>query len=64
MTRKPKRRNPYAALVRRLGHRIKPSKKIYTRKGRSKHRPFGVLGRTSGCFVGSCRTARPFGVGA
>lgn len=42
MVRKPKRRNPYAAVVRRLGHKIKPSKKIYTRKGRSKHRPFVV----------------------
>ena len=53
MARKLKRRNPYAAAVRRLGHKIKPSKKIYTRKGRSKYRPLGILGCSFGRRAGS-----------
>ena len=39
--RKP--RSPLAALLRRMGHKVKPSKKRYSRKGRSQDRPFDVL---------------------
>ena len=42
--RQPPRRNAYAAAVRRMGQRIKPSNKIYSRKGRSVDRPESVLG--------------------
>lgn len=31
---KPSGRNPYVVATRRLGHRVKPSVKRYTRKGR------------------------------
>jgi|GEM_PF-1923894 len=37
-----KPRNPYAVELRRLGRKVKPSKKAYTRKGRSKDRPFAI----------------------
>jgi hypothetical protein len=43
--KRPKPRSPYAVELRRLGHKVKPSKKAYTRKGRSKDRPFDVSGR-------------------
>ena len=39
--RKP--RSPFAALLRRMGHKVKPSKKRYSRKGRSQDRPFDVF---------------------
>ena len=42
--RKP--RNPYALALRRLGHKVKPNKKRYTRKGRSQDRPFGLWAAT------------------
>ena len=40
----PSRRNPIAKALPRLGHRVKPSAKTYTRKGRSasRDRPFLV----------------------
>jgi len=31
---KPSGRNPYVVATRRLGHRVKPSVRRYTRKGR------------------------------
>lgn len=41
--RKPvNRRNPYALSLRRLGQKVVPNKKAYTRKGRSKDRPFAI----------------------
>jgi hypothetical protein len=39
-----KPRSPYAVELRRLGQKVKPSKKRYTRKGRSQNRPFDVWG--------------------
>lgn len=41
--RKPvKRRNPHAVALRRLGQKVIPNKKAYSRKGRSKDRPFAI----------------------
>ncbi|NBC31598.1 MAG: hypothetical protein GVY13_02875 [Alphaproteobacteria bacterium] len=41
--RKPvKRRNPHAVALRRLGQKVIPNKKAYSRKGRSKDRPFAT----------------------
>lgn len=34
---KPVGRNPYVAATRGLGHRVKPSAKAYSRKGRTPH---------------------------
>ena len=43
--RQPRRpRNPFAVPLRRRGHGVEPNKKAYTRKGRSKDRPFDVSG--------------------
>ena len=42
--RKP--RNPYAVALRRLGHKVKPNKKHYSRKGRSHDRPFDLWSAT------------------
>ena len=44
----PGRRNPIAKVLPRLGHRVKPNAKTYTRKGRSAQcdRPFLVWGWT------------------
>jgi hypothetical protein len=39
-----KPRSPYAVELRRLGQKVKPNKKRYTRKGRSQNRPFDVWG--------------------
>lgn len=43
MRKSRKVRSPYAVVLRRLGQKVVPSKKAYTRKGRSKDRPFPVL---------------------
>ena len=37
-------RNPFAVALRKKGHAVIPSKKAYTRKGRSKDRTFDVTG--------------------
>ncbi|WP_225769211.1 hypothetical protein [Inquilinus sp. Marseille-Q2685] len=47
----PKRRDPHALIARRLGHKIVPSGKVYSRKDkhRSPRRPdggFGISGVT------------------
>lgn len=56
-----KQRNPYAVVLRRMGQKVKPSKKVYTRKGRSKDRPFGVSAGAARHTVPSTgvRTAAP-----
>ena len=46
MHKQRKRRNPYAAALRRLGQKVIPNKKVYSRKGRSKDRPFLLV-----CFL-------------
>ncbi len=50
----PRRRNPFVVELRRLGHKVRPSKTVYTRKGRT-----GGAAKAALAESGGAAPARP-----